>query len=167
MTKFQETAFDMIESISFDGKTKTFTYSTEKKRKAAAAADASTEPGFVLKVTSKDWCPVRIRCNSKETEGEVMFVRPMINSFDGNMKFLYSVVLFMDQESPKVQERVDAQKESYRHTTWIGCDMLRLIERRIRLEEFCRQIEEHKRLLMWLDDSSSDDSDDNMPDLPN
>lgn len=96
-----------------------------------------------------------------------MCVAKRANSFDGNMKFLYSVVLFMDQESPKVQERVDAQKESYRHTTWIGCDMLRLIERRIRLEEFCRQIEEHKRLLMWLDDSSSDDSDDNMPDLPN
>ena len=89
-------------------------------------------------------------------EGEAIFVKPLL-SLDGNMKFIYSVVLFMDPENCRLQERVNAQKDMYRNTSWSGSlDMMLLMERRNRLLEICRKMEAQK--LMWgADDSGSDD----------
>ena len=156
-TTFQENqpSFDVVKSASFDGKQKSFIYSTEKKRKNG---NTSSESGIVLKVnaSNKEYTPIRIRVDCKSMEGEAIFVKPLL-SLDGNMKFIYSVVLFMDPENCRLQERVNAQKDMYRNTSWSGSlDMMLLMERRNRLLEICRKMEAQK--LMWgADDSGSDD----------
>lgn len=156
-TTFQENqpSFDVVKSVSFDGKQKSFIYSTEKKRKNGNASEA----GFVLKVNAshKEYTPIRIRVDSKSMEGEAIFVKPLI-SLDGNMKFIYSVVLFMDPKNCSFQERVNAQKDMYRNTSWSGSlDMMLLMERRNRLLEICRKME-----AQWKTDDGSDVSDDFM-----
>jgi hypothetical protein len=101
-------------------------------------------------VASKDWFPVKIRVDVKEMEGEVIFVRPLV-SLDGHCKYMYSVALFMDPTCSKLKERVDAQKEMYRLPAWCGFDMMLLIERRMKLEEMCRKLEETR---YWFDDDN-------------
>lgn len=159
-SKYNEIPCDAFESVTFDGKAKNFTYSTEKKKKTEEAQ----EP-FLLKVStaSKDWCPVRIRVDMKESEGEVLFVRPTI-SLDGYAKYQYYVALFMDSASNQISRRVEAQKENYRMPkTWVGFDMMLMIERRMRLEEMIRKMD---AMRYWFDDDSDDNMSDEMPVLP-
>lgn len=113
----------------------------------------STEMQLKVAVASKDWCPVRTRVDAKEMEGEVMFVRPLL---DGHSKFMYSVALFMDPSCGNLKERVDAQKDMYRLPTWYGFDFALLVERRMKLEEMCI------KLGYWFDEMS-DEMSDEMP----
>ena len=142
--KFDESPFDVIQSMSsFDGHD--FSYSTERKKKPTAEnAPAAVEPDFVLKVEkdSSDCCPIRIRVvrEGEETEGEVIFVKPIM-SLDGRMNMVYNVVLFMDPNSSKIEQRVKTQKKEYQDIIWGQFQMQLLIERRIRLLELCRELQ--------------------------
>ena len=159
-SKFEETSYDVVQSLSYDAKEKNFVYSIEKKaKKKNDSSSTSDQPGFLLKVSNanKDWSPMRIRVDPKEMEGEVIFCRALI-SLDGNMKFIYSVVLFMDAESKTLRRRVNVQRDIYANSSWVGIDMMHLMERRMRLEEMCRKMKALGYGYCNNDESSNDSS---------
>jgi hypothetical protein len=143
-SKFEELPFDAVQSVHFDGDS--LVYSTVGKKMNASDHIPLGESDFILTVEmeSSDWCPIRIRvgCDeNEELEGEVIFVRPVSNISDRNLKMSYNVVLFMDINSSNVAGRVRRQQIEYLETTLASFDLELLNERRAKMEELCRQMQ--------------------------